>query len=365
MSRTDNLARSYRRLLLAYPRSYRRVRGLEMLTTLLDTARPDQRRPSAREVVDIVVGGLACRFRVPSTWSCRIIAAAAAVALAGLGAWLGAYTGWQRGTSLPTQAEVVAATTVAVPDAAQYMPVRHKNCDRRCWPNPSDALIVYGDPFQADDTMPALDDPDRPRQADPSVNRVYLPLTMPHDQMATIAVQAHDRLAAAGWRVSPVRAHYDMRFFWAVKGDLTVRFEGRGTTQPDYPAVAFIVHHDVPPATLPFAAVGTAAGLVVGWWAAAFAIRRYLLHGQRVRTAMLASSLPALTIIGAASASTLLQTVVNLRVGAGPAQSVLLAGANNPMLAVVAVSLVVCLVLAVTPARPTGAPPPAPYPTPA
>jgi hypothetical protein len=363
--RGDELARAYRRLLWAYPRSYRRVRGLEMLTTLLDSARAGQRRPSVRDVVDIVVGGLACRFRVPPTWSYRVIAAVAAVAVAGFGAWLGAYAGWHRGTSLPTEAEVVAAVTVAVPDAAGRMPSRHKNCGRHCWPNPSDALIVYGDPLQADDTMPALSDPDRPRQAEPAVNRIYLPLTVPHDQMAAIAVQSHDRLAAAGWRVSPVRTHYDMRSFWAVKGDLTLRFEGRGTTQPDYPAVAFVVHHDAPPATLPFAAVGTAAGLVVGWWIAAFAIRRYLLHGRRIQTAMLACSLPALTIAGAPSASTLLATVTSLSSGAGRAQSVLLGTLYNPMLAFAAASLLFCLVVAMAPAPGGGAPPPGSRPEPA
>jgi len=35
----------YRVLLWAYPRRFRRVRAQEMLTTLLDAARPGQRRP--------------------------------------------------------------------------------------------------------------------------------------------------------------------------------------------------------------------------------------------------------------------------------------------------------------------------------
>jgi hypothetical protein len=56
------LERRYRRLLLAYPRWYRSVRGLEMLTTLLDAAAPGQRRPTWR---DLVLRGLRCRLGLP------------------------------------------------------------------------------------------------------------------------------------------------------------------------------------------------------------------------------------------------------------------------------------------------------------
>ena len=48
---TENagLYRSYQRLLAAYPRSYRRVREIEMLTTLMDAAPPVAARPTVRE----------------------------------------------------------------------------------------------------------------------------------------------------------------------------------------------------------------------------------------------------------------------------------------------------------------------------
>ena len=57
--------RSYRRLLLAYPGWHRRERGLEMLTTMLDAAEPGRRRPAVADVLDILWGGLRCRFRPP------------------------------------------------------------------------------------------------------------------------------------------------------------------------------------------------------------------------------------------------------------------------------------------------------------
>jgi hypothetical protein len=55
------LERRYRRLLRAYPASYRSDRGDEMLGTLLDSAAPGQRRPSAREMAALIVGGIRAR----------------------------------------------------------------------------------------------------------------------------------------------------------------------------------------------------------------------------------------------------------------------------------------------------------------
>jgi DNA-directed RNA polymerase specialized sigma24 family protein len=58
----DPLARRYRTLLLAYPDSYRHQRGEELLGTLMDAARPGQRRPTAAEAADLVLGGLRQRL---------------------------------------------------------------------------------------------------------------------------------------------------------------------------------------------------------------------------------------------------------------------------------------------------------------
>lgn len=55
------LERRYRRLLLAYPAAYRRERGAEILDTLLESAAPGQRRPGAREVAALLLGGLRVR----------------------------------------------------------------------------------------------------------------------------------------------------------------------------------------------------------------------------------------------------------------------------------------------------------------
>jgi hypothetical protein len=348
------LARAYRRLLRAYPRDYRRERGTEMLTTLLDAAEPGQRRPRFGDALNLVVRGLRCRLSVPNHPGYVVVACAAAMAVAGVGAWFGGMAGWHRGTSLPTTGEVVAAATVAVPDAGRYLPARQRDCDWRCVGNPSDDLVVYRGPYVRDDLMPEWS-ADRPHTTNPAANRVYLPLAMAHADMATIAGQAHDRLAAAGWRVTPVRTHYDMRLFWATKGGLTLRFEGRGTTQPDDPAVAFVVHRDVPPATLPVAALGAAVGALLGWWLAAFTLRRYRRHRQAVRTAMLVTALPALIALAMTSAQVALATATGVISGDGTGTAVAnLLGLPLQQygMAILSLGLVACLVLAVTRADP-------------
>jgi hypothetical protein len=48
----------YRRLLVAYPQSYRERRGEEIIATLMDDAQPGQSHPDRREILDLVLGGL-------------------------------------------------------------------------------------------------------------------------------------------------------------------------------------------------------------------------------------------------------------------------------------------------------------------
>lgn len=52
------LERRYGRLLRLYPSAYRRERGDEVLTTLLETAEPGTVRPTARETLALVLGAL-------------------------------------------------------------------------------------------------------------------------------------------------------------------------------------------------------------------------------------------------------------------------------------------------------------------
>lgn len=58
---SPTLEERYRRLLRAYPKAYRAERGDEIVDTLIEGSRPDQRRPTAREATALLLGGLRTR----------------------------------------------------------------------------------------------------------------------------------------------------------------------------------------------------------------------------------------------------------------------------------------------------------------
>jgi hypothetical protein len=68
---SGRLRRRYERLLVTYPSAYRRAHGEEMIGTLLEAARPDQRFPAPREAVSLLLGGLRTRARQAARQSPR------------------------------------------------------------------------------------------------------------------------------------------------------------------------------------------------------------------------------------------------------------------------------------------------------
>ncbi|WP_157547859.1 hypothetical protein [Nonomuraea candida] len=66
------LERRYRRLLLAYPRAYRRQHGDELLDVLLEEAAPGRRVPVLREAWGLLVGGVRSRIAHQATGSARV-----------------------------------------------------------------------------------------------------------------------------------------------------------------------------------------------------------------------------------------------------------------------------------------------------
>jgi hypothetical protein len=65
------LRRRYERLLFTYPPAYRMAHGEEMLSTLLEAARPDQRFPALRESASLLLGGLRTRAQEAARQSPR------------------------------------------------------------------------------------------------------------------------------------------------------------------------------------------------------------------------------------------------------------------------------------------------------
>ncbi|AQZ68152.1 unnamed protein product [[Actinomadura] parvosata subsp. kistnae] len=84
------LERRYRRLLLAYPRAYRRKHGDELLDVLLEDAAPGRRVPVLREAWGLLAGGVRSRIVHQATGSVWVdgvhlgVTAVAAVNLAAL-----------------------------------------------------------------------------------------------------------------------------------------------------------------------------------------------------------------------------------------------------------------------------------------
>ncbi|MFD0471879.1 hypothetical protein ACFQ0B_28875 [Nonomuraea thailandensis] len=57
------LERGFRRLMAAYPKEHRARHEEEMIAVLLAGSAPGRRRPSPRDALDVVRGGLAIRLR--------------------------------------------------------------------------------------------------------------------------------------------------------------------------------------------------------------------------------------------------------------------------------------------------------------
>jgi hypothetical protein len=71
MADTTDLERGYRRLVALYPRSFRRENGDEIISVLLATAAPGQRRPGLAETFDLLRG--ATRMRLGLSRSPRTV----------------------------------------------------------------------------------------------------------------------------------------------------------------------------------------------------------------------------------------------------------------------------------------------------
>jgi hypothetical protein len=68
---SERLRRRYERLLFTYPPAYRREHREEMIGTLLEAARPDQRVPALRETTSLLLGGLRTRAQQAARQSPR------------------------------------------------------------------------------------------------------------------------------------------------------------------------------------------------------------------------------------------------------------------------------------------------------
>lgn len=275
--------RRYRRLLWAYPRWYRRERGTEILTTVLDAAAPGRRWPSARDAVDLLRGGVRLRVGPPRPGYLLIfVPISLLVGLIG-SAWA-AGQALDRFAARPSVATAAAVALTATGEPPHDLAGPIVSCsDVGCpsgWSPDGDNVVAE----------------DRPLYQDNGQDAVEVGYWPPDDALAGWIGLVRDRLSAAGWTVDPIsRSVYGDRFT-AHNADLQVQvwtIPGAGRVpsgDDDYlvtaPAV-LLVQHSAPPGLELFSGAGFLAGLVIGWLLSAWIVRRARAHPDRRKTTVL------------------------------------------------------------------------------
>ncbi|GIF41387.1 hypothetical protein Axi01nite_56980 [Actinoplanes xinjiangensis] len=244
------LERIYRRLLHAYPRSYRRTHGAEIVTTLLEMAEPGRRRPRPADAWHLLASGLRHRFRLPAHRPLALIAAVLALLAGGaLGAAAGSWAGVQTFAGLPPA-------------------------------EPARALHAQAAGLPPGTTVPVSVNL-LPPDADP------VPMWWGTSSTGTVwdGEQARARLAADGWQVDPLTTTDRLATgtaapehgFQAVRDGLRLTVTGEaGSVSTD------LAPYDTG-GLLPLIAAGLLTGAVTGWLIAAAVAR------HRSRPAALAS----------------------------------------------------------------------------
>ncbi|MEV0424995.1 hypothetical protein [Micromonospora sp. NPDC050495] len=260
-----SLAHHYRRLLLAYPRPYRRERGEELLGLLLDTNPPGRTRPTVAAALNLLRNGLRCRLGRPASRTVVAWAALTALICGLFTAALAARAAWETSRPQPDRAEAAAALATTLPghratridSATALFEVGGEPVGVRGLP----WLLVRGRAYQEGSTV---------------VSATNRPLTTPAQVLDT----ARQRLVDAGWQVSPTahrtggigaRGGPDVELT-ATRGDTALRL-----VLPTGAAGSFLtleLRRTTPPAVLPAAVVAGLAGALTGWFVFGWASRR-------------------------------------------------------------------------------------------
>ncbi|MFG3702312.1 hypothetical protein ACGF5C_31155 [Micromonospora sp. NPDC047620] len=293
-----DLERSYRRLLWAYPGFYRRERGLEILTTLLDAAEPGQVRPSRGEAAHLLVNGLRYRF-VPPTWTGRIAAGLVAIWAAVVLSGAGALAVW--GFASPEEPDLAAFSDELVGRPASSV-------DELPGDNLLDMAYAYRTYGEFQDFAEEGWDGGRP--APMGQSRVY-------EQVAdtpTVLADAHQHVTSAGWRTGALsqggansRAGVNSAHgvFWAYRDGVLLRVSGydnqTGVTVGAYPIE--------PSGVLAGAVAGFVIGLFVVWQGMTWMAHRVARTPLPTRRLILLLGLPALIACGVSTLDNVLSMV--------------------------------------------------------
>ncbi|MEU8295935.1 hypothetical protein AB0C04_01425 [Micromonospora sp. NPDC048909] len=269
----DPLANRYRRLLLCYPRKWRRLRGEEMVAVLLASATPGRTRPTPRETVNLLRHGLRSRLGRPASYSVVACAVLTAVICGLFSAALASWVAWQTARPLPDRAETTALVAEVLP-----------GYDAKEVDAPTALFTYYSQPLRLEnlDSLLLGDGGEYQQGAVVAV----VTAVPPASQQETLAL-AQRRLRETGWRVYPPYvvpgptctgiscdpAARDTTIF-ARRGDtgLDLRLPARPSV--DSTPVTVALRRATPPAVLPAGVLGGLIGAVAGWLVFGWASRR-------------------------------------------------------------------------------------------
>lgn len=259
-----SLTRHYRRLLLAYPRAYRRERGEELLGLLLDTTPPGRTRPTVTGALDLVRNGLRCRLGRPASRTVVAWAALTAVICGLFGAALAARLGWETSRPQPGHGEAMAAFATALPGqriaGIETAPSLFTFVGRPLSARHLPDLLVRGGDYQEGTAV----------------------VTATGSPSSTTLATARERLRDAGWQVSTparrtgglgARGGPDTEVA-ARRGDTALRLVLPVSPAAGQPQLTIELRRTTPAAVLPAAVAGGVFGALLGWFVFGWASRR-------------------------------------------------------------------------------------------
>jgi hypothetical protein len=320
MTDPDRLRRTYLRLIWTYPRWFRRERGLELVTTLLDDAAPGQQRPSRADALNLIGRGLRARLMPPrriAAWAVSLLAALfVALAAASAAVLVSPYPG------PPAKAPAIAVATIAM----------HRQ--------PDEVFSDHQEPMRID-------------------NVVLNYYSVPADRAPAVLAQARDQLAAAGWKVGPLRTDGAL-WFTATTDQLNISV----FSSPGQPHVHVYVSKRPSAVTAVGVAAAGLAGLLGGWMMGVSATHRHRHHRPARRRQISAVALPCLLSAPLLITMTLLFAAIDAADGIDPADIqaplVFIANPLGMFLTAVSVFFGLAALSLTAPTRPSPTDPPYP-----
>lgn len=282
------LEKRYRRLLLCYPRAYRRERGTEIVDILAELAPPGRTRPTVREAVNLVRHGLRARLGRPGSRSVAVWAALTAIVWALFSAAIASRLAWETARPLPSTVEASAIFATVTSG-------RHVSDVRR---SPA-MFIMYGHPFNRHDVGELL----FPDGGEYGFGSTSGSMDGGSDaDLRRFADNAVRRLRATGWEVArPFNEDLDTgqsvddggptlseTHLTAKRGDdiLYIQIDYGGLITP---SAGLAIERATPWPVYPASIAGAALGAVVAWFVFGWASRRT--DGQRRGLRVLATAL--------------------------------------------------------------------------